>query len=127
MHHVYSVCGCCNVYAHELSPLALTGWVEFADKKIAKAVALTLNNTAIGGKKHGFYHDDIWNIKYLKGFKWTNLTEQIGMDSLAHTRTHPHTYTHTDTCMHASITAQENIVHTRLYSCRRTHTHTNTR
>ena len=32
-----------------------------------------------GGKKSGFYHDDIWNIKYLSGFKWSHLTEQIGM------------------------------------------------
>jgi ESF2/ABP1 family protein len=56
------------------------GWVEFADKKIAKAVASTLNNTSIGGKKAGFYHDDVWNIKYLKGFKWTHLTEQISYD-----------------------------------------------
>jgi hypothetical protein len=31
-----------------------------------------------GGKKSGFYHDDLWTIKYLKGFKWTHLTEQIG-------------------------------------------------
>ena len=55
------------------------GWVEFADKKIAKAVARTLNNTSMGGKKAGFYHDDLWNVQYLKGFKWTHLTEQIGM------------------------------------------------
>ncbi|KAI7819122.1 hypothetical protein BX661DRAFT_190706 [Kickxella alabastrina] len=24
-----------------------------------------LNNTQMGGKKHGFYHDDLWNLKYL--------------------------------------------------------------
>lgn len=53
------------------------GWVEFADSKIAKAAALTLNNTIIGGKKGDMYHDDIWNIKYLKGFQWNQLTEQI--------------------------------------------------
>jgi ESF2/ABP1 family protein len=45
------------------------GWIEFADKKIAKQVAESLNNTAIGGKKGDFYHDDIWNLKYLKKFK----------------------------------------------------------
>lgn len=45
------------------------GWVEFSDKKIAKQVAESLNNTAIGGKKGDFYHDDIWNLKYLKNFK----------------------------------------------------------
>jgi len=30
----------------------------------------------VGGKKRSYYHDDIWNIKYLKGFKWHHLTEQ---------------------------------------------------
>ena len=45
------------------------GWIEFADKNIAKQVAQSLNNTSIGGKKRDFYHDDIWNLKYLKNFK----------------------------------------------------------
>ena len=45
------------------------GWVEYSDKKVAKRVADSLNNTIIGGKKGSFYHDDIWNLKYLKGFK----------------------------------------------------------
>jgi hypothetical protein len=56
-----------------LSPFPTTsiraGWIEFSDKKIAKQVAESLNNTAIGGKKGDFYHDDIWNLKYLKKFK----------------------------------------------------------
>ena len=30
-----------------------------------------------GGKKGSCYHDDILNVKYLPGFKWTDLTEQI--------------------------------------------------
>jgi len=51
------------------------GWVEFEDKKLAKRVAASLNNTPMGGKKSSFYHDDLWNLKYLKGFKWDNLTE----------------------------------------------------
>ena len=63
------------------------GWIEFADKKVAKnvssiaarrpdltlpldmQVARALNNTLIGGKKRNFYHDDMWNLKYLKGFR----------------------------------------------------------
>jgi len=53
------------------------GWVEFLDKKIAKQVATTLNATKIGGKKRSYYHDDLWNIKYLPKFKWRHLTEQI--------------------------------------------------
>ena len=50
------------------------GWIEFSDKKVAKSVAVSLNNTKISGKKGDFYHDDTWNIKYLKGFKYTPLT-----------------------------------------------------
>eukprot|EP00128_Syssomonas_multiformis_P007030 Colp12_sorted_trinity150504_noHs@25183 len=52
------------------------GWVEFADKRIAKAVAASLNNTKIGGKKGSYYHDDMWNMKYLSKFKWHHLTEK---------------------------------------------------
>lgn len=33
---------------------------------------------AAGGKKRNFYHDDMWTIKYLKGFKWRHLTEKLG-------------------------------------------------
>ena len=54
------------------------GWVEFMDKKVAKAVAETLNATILGGKKGSYYHDDVWNMKYLKGFKWHHLQAQIG-------------------------------------------------
>ena len=53
------------------------GWVEFASKKRAKDCAETLNGNILGGKKGGWYHDDIWNIKYLKGFKWDDLMTQV--------------------------------------------------
>ena len=55
------------------------GWVEFLEKRVAKAVAMRLNNNPVGGKKRSYYHDDLWNIKYLAKFKWTHLTEKIGM------------------------------------------------
>lgn len=58
----------------------LEGWIEFSDKKIAKQVADSLNNTSIGGKKGDFYHDDIWNVKYLKSFKWDYLTEKFAYE-----------------------------------------------
>lgn len=45
------------------------GWVEFASSRVAKRVAESLNNTRMGGKKRDYYHDDVWNLKYLKGFK----------------------------------------------------------
>jgi len=56
------------------------GWIEFKDKCIAKAVAQSLNNTPIGGKKGGYYHDDIWNIKYLPKFLWGHLSEKIAYE-----------------------------------------------
>ncbi|KAL4797865.1 Pre-rRNA-processing protein esf2 [Aspergillus venezuelensis] len=53
------------------------GWVEFASKKMAKICAESMNASIMGGKKGGWYHDDVLNIKYLKNFKWADLTEQI--------------------------------------------------
>lgn len=61
------------------------GWVEFVKKKDAKAVAELLNAHTIGGKKGSYYHDDIWNLLYLKGFKWHNLTEQIAAENAERT------------------------------------------
>ncbi|KAI5242930.1 hypothetical protein E4T43_04349 [Aureobasidium subglaciale] len=57
------------------------GWVEFINKKEAKIAAETLNGNIIGGKKGNFYHDDMWNMKYLTGFKWSHLTEQIANEN----------------------------------------------
>ena len=57
------------------------GWVEFASKREAKIAAQLLNGNIIGGKKGGFYHDDLWNMKYLRGFKWSHLTEQIANEN----------------------------------------------
>jgi ESF2/ABP1 family protein len=57
------------------------GWVEFVSKKEAKVVVETLNTRNIGGKKGGYYFDDVWNLKYLKGFKWRHLTEQIANEN----------------------------------------------
>lgn len=49
------------------------GWIEFASKKTARRCAESLNATPVGGKKGGFYHDDVWNMKYLKGMGWAEL------------------------------------------------------
>ncbi len=57
----------------------LEGWVEFSRKSTAKGVAISLNNTPVGGPKRSYWRDDIWNIKYLKGFKWDDLTGSAGM------------------------------------------------
>lgn len=53
------------------------GWVEFASKKIAKICAESLNASIVGGRKGSWYHDDILNLKYLKGFKWSDLQETV--------------------------------------------------
>ncbi|KAJ5722315.1 hypothetical protein N7488_000350 [Penicillium malachiteum] len=52
------------------------GWIELP-KKQAKICAETMNANIVGGKKGGYYHDDVWVMRYLKGFSWANLTEQI--------------------------------------------------
>ncbi|KAL0583558.1 hypothetical protein ABG067_006582 [Albugo candida] len=57
------------------------GWIEFSDRKVAKRITEALNAKQIGGKKRSFYHDDIWNLKYLKGFKWEFLTEKIAYEN----------------------------------------------
>jgi len=57
------------------------GWIEFLDKKQARLVVETLNTRNIGGKKSGFYYDDVWNLRYLTGFKWYHLTEQIANET----------------------------------------------
>ncbi|KAJ9122502.1 hypothetical protein QFC22_001931 [Naganishia vaughanmartiniae] len=59
-------------------------WVEFKDKKIAKVVADMLNATTIGGKKGDRWRDDIWTMKYLSGFKWEMLGEQVAYERQAH-------------------------------------------
>lgn len=61
------------------------GWVEFVSKKDAKSVCELLNAQTIGGKKGSYYRDDIWNLLYLKGFKWHNLTEQIAAENAERT------------------------------------------
>lgn len=57
------------------------GWAEFIRKRDAKLCATTLNGNIIGGKKGNFYYDDILNVKYLPGFKWADLTEQIAREN----------------------------------------------
>ncbi|WVQ70377.1 uncharacterized protein L199_008604 [Kwoniella botswanensis] len=59
-------------------------WVEFLDKSVAKTVASMLNAQVIGGKKGDKWRDDIWTMKYLSGFKWEMLGEQIAYERQAH-------------------------------------------
>ncbi|CCU74680.1 unnamed protein product [Blumeria hordei] len=59
----------------------IDGWVEFVNKSDAKAACELLNARTIGGKKGTYYRDDVWNMLYLKGFKWNNLTAQIAAEN----------------------------------------------
>ncbi|TVT98018.1 hypothetical protein EJB05_10708 [Eragrostis curvula] len=53
------------------------GWIEFAKKSVAKRVANLLNGEQIGGKKRSSFYYDIWNIKYLRKFKWDDLVGEM--------------------------------------------------
>ncbi|KAI0432058.1 hypothetical protein F5Y09DRAFT_340008 [Xylaria sp. FL1042] len=61
------------------------GWLEFIQKSDAKAAVESLNGTTLAeigmAKKGSYYRDDIWSLRYLKGFKWHNLTEQIAAEA----------------------------------------------
>lgn len=57
------------------------GWIEFVNKKDAKLCAETLNANILGGKKTSYYYDDVINMKYLSGFKWFDLTQQIAKEN----------------------------------------------
>ncbi|XP_012681637.1 activator of basal transcription 1 isoform X2 [Clupea harengus] len=56
------------------------GWVEFRDKRIAKRVAVTLNNTPIGNRKKSRFAADLWAIKYLHRFNWCHLSERLAYE-----------------------------------------------
>lgn len=59
------------------------GWVEFKDKKQARALAEHLNTRPMGGKRSSPFHDEMWSIKYLPKFKWHNLTEHMAHEKQA--------------------------------------------
>lgn len=53
------------------------GWIEFSSRKHARACVDFINGSTVGGKKGGWYRDDVWNAKYLKGFSWGDLMEGV--------------------------------------------------
>jgi len=56
------------------------GWVEYEDKKIAKRVALALNNAPITNHKRSVHYGDLWSLKYLSKFQWSHLTEKVAYE-----------------------------------------------
>jgi len=55
----------------------IDGWIEFARKKDAKVCVDAINGQIVGGKKGGWYRDDVWNARYLRGFGWGDLMGQV--------------------------------------------------
>ena len=56
-------------------PCFLDGWIEYTDKKDAKRAVALLNTQSMGnGRKGGKFRGDLWNLKYLRGFQWEDLT-----------------------------------------------------
>ena len=65
----------------------IDGWVEFKHRRHARACVDALNGSttadglgvgAIGGRKGGkgrWYRDDVWSVRYLKGFSWDDLMQ----------------------------------------------------
>lgn len=53
--------------------MPMEAWVEFKTRKRARRIADALNCSPIG---HGRFKDELWNIKYLKGFTWQDLMNQ---------------------------------------------------
>ena len=53
------------------------GWVEFESKADAKAVAAALNGQPIGGPPRATHRHDLWTLRYLPGFRWEHLTEEV--------------------------------------------------
>jgi hypothetical protein len=39
-----------------------------------------LNNTQVGGKRRNPWYHELWNIKYLKNFRWTHLNERLAYE-----------------------------------------------
>lgn len=56
------------------------GWVEYESKNVAKRVAQALNNTPITNHKRNVHFGDLWNLKYLKKFEWSHLTEKVAYE-----------------------------------------------
>ena len=53
------------------------GWIEFPSKHTAKECVAALNAQPVGGKKGGYYRDDLWNMRYLRGLNWEELMEGV--------------------------------------------------
>jgi ESF2/ABP1 family protein len=56
------------------------GWVEFAERWVAQRVGETVNNTPITNSKRSKHFGDMWNVKFLRKFQWSHLTEKVAYE-----------------------------------------------
>ena len=61
------------------------GWVEFLDKRVGRAAAAAINGTpmegtGMGSSKRDKFGSALWNIQYLRHFKWHHLTEKVAYE-----------------------------------------------
>lgn len=55
----------------------IEGWVEFVSKRKAKQIVDMISGKIVGGKGKNAARDTVWCCKYLHGFKWVHLMEQL--------------------------------------------------
>lgn len=55
------------------------GWVEFANKKVARLIADQLHQTpmGVGKQRKKFYASSLWNLSYLSKVRWDHLTDKF--------------------------------------------------
>ena len=56
------------------------GWVEFAQKSVAKRLAVALHQQPISTHKRNPHYGDLWSVKYLPKFQWSHLTEKVAYE-----------------------------------------------
>ncbi|XP_049533163.1 activator of basal transcription 1 [Anopheles darlingi] len=55
-------------------------WVEFARRRIAKAVVQLLNAKPISTSRKSVFCDILWSMKYLPHFQWMQLSERLAYE-----------------------------------------------
>jgi ESF2/ABP1 family protein len=69
-----------TTYSHSTNSMrnnCKEGWIEFLNMKDAKSAASLLNGQVIRKHLYDSKSKGIWNLKYLHGFQWKQLIEEI--------------------------------------------------
>ena len=59
------------------------GWIELSRRRDARQLADLLNGQPMGGRRRAANYSDLWNLKYLKGFTWDQLSAEQAYKSRA--------------------------------------------